>query len=348
MTPPLSRPTPVDYADWLAAIKARVQAARTRAVLAVHREQLELYLGIGRSILEKQGEQGWGAGIVERLAIDLRHEFPDAKGFSVANLRHMRKLAEICAADANLSQVVRDLPWGHCLVLLYQLKDNPARLWYAREAIAHGWSRAVLGAQIETRLHERQGKAVSNFERTLPAPYSELVQQATKDPYIFDFLGVGSEAHERDIENALAAHITRFLLELGAGFSYVGRQVPLQVGGEDFYLDLLFYHLKLRCYVVLELKAGAFKPEFAGKLNFYLSAVDGEMKHPTDNPTIGMLLCKTKNQVVAEYALKDIDKPIGIAEYRLTESIPENLRGSLPSIEELEAALQAMEDGNAA
>jgi predicted nuclease of restriction endonuclease-like (RecB) superfamily len=346
MTQPLPLSVSADYADWLALIKARVQAARTRAVLAVHREQLELYLEIGRAIREKQSEHGWGAGIVEKLAVDLKHAFPDAKGFSVANLRHMRKLAEVCAEDANLSQVVRDLPWGHCLVLLYQLKTNDIRLWYAREAIAQGWSRAVFGIQIETRLHERQGKAVSNFGHTLPPPYSELVQQATKDPYIFDFLGIGSEAHERDIENALTTHVTRFLLELGAGFSYVGRQVPLQVGGEDFYIDLLFYHLKLRCYIVLELKAVPFKPEFAGKLNFYLSAVDGEMKHPADNPTVGMLLCKTKNKVLAEYALKDINKPIGIAEYRLTESIPENLRGKLPSIEELEAALRSVEDAH--
>ena len=332
------------YAEWLASIKARVQAARTRAVLAVHAEQIDLYLDIGRSILDKQAEDGWGKGVVEKLATDLRRTFPDVKGFSVANLRHMRKLAEICAGDEYLSQLVRDLPWGHNLVLLYQLKTPEARQWYAREAIVHGWSRNILEIQVETRLFERQGRAISNFAVALPAPDSELVQQATKDPYIFDFLGVGQEAHERDIENALTDHITRFLLELGAGFSYVGRQVPIEVGGEDFYIDLLFYHLKLRCYVVLELKATAFKPEHAGKLNFYLSAVDAQMKHPADNPTVGMLLCKTKNDVVAEYALKDVDKPIGIAEYRLTEAIPENLRGSLPSIEELESALQAADD----
>lgn len=332
------------YADWLASIKARVQAARTRAVLAVHAEQIELYLDIGRSILDRQSMAGWGKGIVDRLAADLRNAFPDAKGFSVANLRHMRKFAEVCAGDENLSRLVRDLPWGHNLLLMYQLKAGEERCWYAREAIAHGWSRNILAIQIETRLFERQGKAISNFDVALPAPDSELVQQATKDPYIFDFLGIGQEARERDIENALTEHITRFLIELGAGFAYVGRQVPLQVGGEDFFIDLLFYHLKLRCYVVLELKATPFRPEHAGKLNFYLSAVDTQLKHPTDNPTVGMLLCKTKNDVVAEYALKDVDKPIGIAEYRLTEAIPENLRGSLPTIEELEGALQAVAD----
>lgn len=337
---------PADYAPWLAQIKARVQAARTRAVLAVQREQIDLYLEIGRSILDRQGAQGWGSAIVERLSADLRREFPDAKGFSVANLRHMRKAAEIFLADENLLQVVRELPWGHCLSLIYQIKNNADRIWYAQVAIQHGWSRAILDVQIETRLHERQGKAISNFNRTLPAPLSEMVQQATKDPYIFDFLGISNEAHERDLENALATHVTRFLLELGAGFSYVGRQVPLEVAGEDFFIDLLFYHLKLRCYVVIELKSVAFKPEFAGKLNFYLSAIDDLMKHPADNPTVGVLLCKNKNNVLAEYALKDIQKPIGIAEYRLTESIPENLRGSLPSIEELEAALRDMEDAS--
>jgi predicted nuclease of restriction endonuclease-like (RecB) superfamily len=341
--PGISISLPATYPEWLLSIKARVQAARTRAVLAVHTEQIALYLDIGGEILDKQEREGWGVGVVERLSADLKREFPDAKGFSVANLRHMRKLAEFCREQPNLSQLVRDLPWGHCLVLLYQVKDSKARIWYGREAIAHGWSRAVLGIQIETRLFERQGKAVSNFADTLPPAVSELVQQATKDPYIFDFLGVGDEAHERDIENALTRHMTRFLLELGAGFAYVGKQVLVNVGGEDFYVDLLFYHLKLRCYVVLELKAVAFKPEFAGKLNFYLSAIDAQMKHPADNPTVGMILCKTKNDVVAEYALKDVAKPIGIAEYRLTEAIPENLRGSLPTIEELEAALREAE-----
>lgn len=337
---------PATYPDWLASIKARVQAAQTRAVLAVHAEQIDLYLDIGRSILDKQAAEGWGKSVVEKLAADLRNAFPEAKGFSVANLRHMRKLAEICADDANLSQLVRELPWGHNLVLLYQLKTPEARLWYARETIAHGWSRNILAMQIETQLFERQGKAISNFAVALPAPDSELVQQATKDPYIFDFLGVGQEAQERDIENALTEHITRFLLELGAGFAYVGRQVPIEVGGEDFFIDLLFYHLKLRCYVVLELKATPFKPEHAGKLNFYLSAVDAQLRHPADNPTVGMLLCKTKNDIVAEYALKDVEKPIGIAEYRLTEAIPVNLRGSLPTIEELEAALTTAAEKN--
>lgn len=337
-------PLGAGYADWLASIKARVKAARTRAVLAVHAEQVSLYWEIGRSILDKQSAEGWGAKVVRRLAEDLRRLLPDAKGFSYTNLRYMQRLAAEYPDWQICQQVVGKLPWGHVVALLDRVAEPETRQWYAREAVVQGWSRNVLAIQIETRLFERQGKAISNFAAALPAPDSELVQQATKDPYIFDFLGVGQEAQERDIENALTEHITRFLLELGAGFAYVGRQVPIEVGGEEFFIDLLFYHLKLRCYVVLELKATAFKPEHAGKLNFYLSAVDAQLKHPDDNPAVGMLLCKTRNDVVAEYALKDVDKPIGIAEYRLTEAIPENLRGSLPTIEELEAALEAAED----
>lgn len=232
---------------------------------------------------------------------------------------------------------------GHNLEILTKIKSCEEREWYARAEIEYGWSRPVLVHQIESGLYHRQGKAITNFDKQLPAPQSDLAQQTLKDPYIFDFLGVGKEAHERDIENALVEHITRFLLELGAGFSYVGKQVHLEVGGEDFYLDLLFYHLKLRCYVVIELKAVAFKPESVGKLNFYLSAVDATMKHESDNPSIGLILCKDKNRLVAEYALKDISKPVGISEYRLIESIPEDLKGSLPSIEQIETELSEMD-----
>lgn len=340
---PVPMPLPAGYTDWLAAIKARVQAARTRAVLAVNAEQVQLYWEIGREILSRQSEAGWGAKILDRLSQDLRAAFPEAKGFSVTNLKYMRRFAETCPDRQFGQQAADQLPWFHIVVLLTQLADPLEREWYAAKAIAHGWSRNILSMQIEVGACKREGKAISNFSSTLPAYQSDLVQQSLKDPYLFDFLGLGDEAHERDIENALTHHITRFLLELGVGFAYVGRQFPLKVGGEDFYLDLLFYHLKLRCYVVLELKAGAFKPEHAGKLNFYISAVDGTLKHETDNPSIGVLLCKKKDKVVAEYALKDINKPIGIAEYRLTDAIPENLRGSLPSIEELEDALRQAE-----
>lgn len=337
-------PLTAGYHDWLSSIKARVQAAQTRAVLAVHAEQVQLYWEIGQSILQKQREEGWGSGVVRKLADDLRAALPDAKGLSYTNLRYMQRLAGEYPDWAICQRLVGKLPWGHVITLLDRVTTDNTRQWYAAEAIAHGWSRNVLAIQIESRLHERQGKAVTNFSATLPAPNSELATQAVKDPYIFDFLGIGAEAHERDIENALTQHMTRFLLELGAGFAFVGKQVLLTVGEQDFYIDLLFYHLKLRRYVVIELKAGEFKPEYAGQLNFYLSAVDGEMKHAADNPTLGILLCKRKNQVVAEYALRDIAKPMGIAEYRLTEAIPADLRGSLPTIEELEAALKESGD----
>lgn len=337
---------PANYSSWLAAIKARVQAARTRAVLAVNAEQVRLYWEIGRAILDKQQLEGWGAKVLDRLSRDLRAEFPETKGFSVTNLKYMRRFAEECP-DLKFGQQVADqLPWFHIVVLLTQVPEPAERQWYAAKAVEHGWSRNILNMQIETAAGKRSGKATSNFPSTLPAYQSDLVQHSLKDPYLFDFLGLGEEAHERDIENAITRHITRFLLELGAGFAFVGRQVLLHVGDQDFYIDLLFYHLKLRCYVVVELKAGVFKPEYAGQLSFYLSAVDEEMKQADDNPTVGILLCKKKDKVVAEYALRGIDKPMGVAEYRLTEAIPADLRGSLPSIEELEAALQASGDAD--
>lgn len=337
---------PANYSAWLAAIKARVQAARTRAVLAVNAEQVRLYWEIGRAILDKQQQEGWGAKVLDRLSKDLRAEFPETKGFSATNLKYMRRFAEECP-DLKFGQQVADqLPWFHIVVLLTQVPEPAERQWYATKAIEHGWSRNILTMQIETGAGKRAGKAITNFPSTLPAYQSDLVQHSLKDPYLFDFLGLGEEAHERDIESATTRHITRFLLELGAGFAFVGRQVLLHVGDQDFYIDLLFYHLKLRCYVVVELKAGTFKPEYTGQLSFYLSAVDEEMKRADDNPTVGILLCKKKDKVVAEYALRGIDKPMGVAEYRLTEAIPADLRGSLPTIEELEAALQASGDAD--
>lgn len=332
---------PEGYVEWLKEIKERIRSAQQRAVLAANNEMIVVYWQIGRDILERQEQQGWGAKVVERLAADLRREFPDMKGFSRANLLYMRSLAESWPDSSIVQQLVGQIPWGHNITLLTKVKDSAEREWYARAAIEYGWSRAVLLHQIESKLYHRQGKAITNFDKRLPAALSELAQQTLKDPYLFDFFAIGKEAHERDIENALVEHITRFLLELGAGFACVGRQVHLEVGGEDFYLDLLFYHLKLRCYVVIELKAVAFKPEYAGKLNFYLSAVDATMKHESDNPSIGLILCKDKNRLVAEYALKDISKPVGISEYRLIESIPEDLKGSLPSIEQIEAELSS-------
>lgn len=335
---------PTGYVDWLAELKSRIQSAQQRAALAVNHELVLLYWQIGRDILERQAGQGWGAKVIERLALDLRNAFPDMKGFSRANLMYMRAFAEAWPDTEIVQQLVGRLPWGHNLVLLTKLKETKARISYAERAIEHGWSRNVLNIHIETRLLEREGQAVTNFETRLPAPGSDLARNTLKDPYIFDFLDVGKEADEREIESALMRHISRFLLELGAGFAFVGRQVHIEVGGDDFFMDLLFYHTKLRCYVVVELKAGAFKPEQTGQLSFYLSAVDAQMKADLDNPTIGLLLCKTKNRVVAEYALRDSSKPIGVAEYQLAAALPADLQSSLPSIEQIERELGEISD----
>ncbi len=339
MSHPPAAEFPADYSDWLAELKRRIRAAQQRAAQAVNRDLVVLYWQIGHDILQRQSQQGWGAKVIARLAHDLRAAFPDMKGFSRANLMYMRAFAEAWPTAAIVQQLVGQLPWGHNLVLLTRLKNPELRVRYAQRAIEYGWSRNVLNIQIETCLLEREGQALTNFEASLPAPQSDLAREILKDPYVFDFLGVGREADEREIESALVQHLTRFLLELGAGFAYVGRQVHIEVGGEDFFIDLLFYHLKLRSYVVVELKAGAFKPEHTGKLSFYLSAVDAQLKAEQDNPTIGLLLCKTKNQVVAEYALRDSNKPIGVSEYQLVAALPKELESSLPSIEQIEQEL---------
>lgn len=338
-TPPRLTPPPAGYADWLAELKTRIHSAQQRATLAVNRELMLLYWQIGRDILARQAEQGWGSKVIERLAEDLRAAFPDMKGFSRANLMYMRAFAEAWPDAGIVQQAVGQLPWGHNLVLLTRLKNTEQRLAYARSAIAHGWSRNVLNIHIETRLLERQGATLTNFDLTLPKPQSDLTRESLKDPYRLDFLGLGREAGEREIENALVKHITEFLLELGAGFAFVGRQVLLDVAGDEFFIDLLFYHLKLRCYVVIELKSGKFKPEHLGQLSFYLAAVDTQIKHPQDGPTIGLLLCKSKNKVVAEYALRNNTQPLGVAEYQLLDSLPAELQTSLPSIEQIEREL---------
>ena len=332
-------PLPPDYAAWLSELKTRIHSAQQRATLAVNRELVLLYWQIGRDIRQRQEREGWGAKVIERLAQDLRSAFPDMKGFSPRNLKYTRAFAEAWPDESFVQEVLAQLPWYHQLALLDKLNSAEERRWYAAKAIEHNWSRNVLVMQIETRLLERQGQAVTNFPLSLPKPQSDLARESLKDPYRFDFLGLAGEAQEREIEHALVDHVTEFLLELGAGFAYIGRQVLLTVGGDEFFIDLLFYHLKLRCYVVIELKAGAFKPEHLGQLGFYLTVIDRDMKAEHDNPTIGLLLCKTKNKVVAEYALGDKTQPMGIAEYRLVESLPAELKTSLPSIEEIEQAL---------
>ncbi|WP_277058743.1 PDDEXK nuclease domain-containing protein [Trichlorobacter lovleyi] len=331
---------PEGYADWLMELKSRIHSAQQRATQAVNRELVLLYWQIGRDILARQAEQGWGAKVIERLAHDLRTAFPDMQGFSPRNLKYMRAFAEAWPDAQFVQEVLAQLPWYHQLALLDKLDTPESRRWYAAKAIEHNWSRNILVMQIETRLLERQGKTVNNFEQRLPAPQSDLARESLKDPYRFDFLGLSDEAQEREIENALVKHVTEFLLELGAGFAFVGRQVLLDVGGDEFFIDLLFYHLKLRCYVVIELKSGKFKPEHLGQLGFYLTAVDTQVKSEHDNPTIGLLLCKSKNKVVAEYALRDNAQPLGIAEYKLLESLPESLQTSLPSIEQIERELE--------
>lgn len=330
---------PADYAAWISSLKQRIQGARQRALLAANHEQIRLYHEIGSEILRRQSEQKWGAKVIDRLAADLRAAFPDMRGFSASNLKYMRFFAELCP-DLQIGQRSADqLPWFHIVTLLTAIPEAAQREWYATEALKQGWSRETLKLQIKNQLHLRQGSAITNFDQRLSPTQAGLATQVLKDPYHFDFLGLGEEAHERDIENALIRHITRFLLELGEGFAFLGRQFRIEVAGDEFFIDLLFYHTRLKCHVVVELKAQPFRPEHAGQLNFYLSAVDAQIKAADDKPTIGLLLCRTKNRLVAEYALSGIDKPIGVAEYQLVRALPEPLDTSLPSIEEIEAEL---------
>ena len=339
---------PEGYEEFLRDLKQRIRTAQVRAVLAVNRELVLLYWQIGREILERQDRAGWGAKIIESLAADLHLEFPEVKGFSTRNLKYMRALAEAYPDSAFVQQVVAQIPWGHNVRILDGTRDRVEREWYIRQTVQNGWSRNVLVLQIESGLYRRQGKAQTNFTATLPAPQSDLARQVLKDPYNFDFLMLAADAREREMESALLDHLRKFLLELGVGFAFVGSQYPLEVGGEDFRIDLLFYHLKLRCFVVIDLKMGAFQPEYAGKMNFYLSAVDDLLRHPADQPSIGVILCKSKNAVVAEYALRDTAKPIGISKYLATVKLPADLKGSLPTVEELEAELKRNEPGDTA
>ena len=330
---------PDGYSDWLKNLKTDIARAQQRAGLLVNAELIQLYGRIGRDILQRQETQGWGAKIIDRLARDLKDAFPQMRGWSSSNLKYMRFFALHCPDGQFGQQAADQLPWFHVVVLLTKLKRPEEREWYALQVVQHGWGRTTLTLNIKNQLHIRQGGAVTNFEARLPAPDSLLAHETLRDPYLFDFLGLGNDAHEREIEAGLIRHITRFLLELGSGFAFVGRQFQLEVAGDEFFIDLLFYHTRLKCYVVVELKATAFKPEHAGQLNFYLAAVDAQIKADDDKPTIGLLLCKQQNRLVAEYALSGIDKPIGVAEYQLLRNLPESLGRNLPSIEEIEAEL---------
>ncbi|MCA3183975.1 MAG: DUF1016 family protein [Cupriavidus sp.] len=324
-----------EYQTWLASLKGRVEEARRRAMLMANQELVSLYWQLGNEILVRQRREGWGARVIDRLAADLRASYPDMKGFSPRNLKYMRAFAESWPEAAIVQRPAAQLPWSHLCTLLDRLKDPGVREWYACEAVTHGWSRSVLVMQIESRLHERQGRAISNFAERLAPAQSDLVRQVFKDPYIFDFLGLSEHTQERDLEQALTHHVTRFLLELGTGFAFVGRQYKIEVGGDEFFIDLLFYHVKLRCYVVVELKTTPFKPDYAGQLNFYLSAIDDRLRGEADQPTLGLLLCKDNNRLVAEYSLSGMTRPMGVANYQLRRELPPGL----PSVAEIEAEL---------
>jgi predicted nuclease of restriction endonuclease-like (RecB) superfamily len=371
---------PVGYGELLEDLKARIRTAQVRAALSVNRELVALYWHIGKSIVERQRAEGWGKAVVERLSADLQREFPGVAGLSRQNIWKMRafylawteevpilsqpvrELGKTELAQAaretgkailsrpergldgeNLPPIVSEIPWGHNTELIFRVKDPAIRLWYAHQTIANGWSRAMLTHWIESDLYARQGKAVTNFKTALPAPQSDLAVEVVRDPYNFDFLTLRTDAAERELEHGLLAHIRRFLLELGSGFAFVGQQVHLEVDGEDFYLDMLFYHLRLRCYVVIDLKARPFKPEYAGKMNFYLSAVDDLLRHPDDKPSIGIILCKTRSRVIAEYALRQLARPVGVARYvtKLVAALPDDLKGKLPTVAQIQTELAA-------
>lgn len=328
------------YDGFLESLKKQIQTAQLRAATAVNVHATELYFNIGKAIVDRQEQAGWGDAVLKELSKDLASAFPEMKGFSERNLYRMRTFYLAYRAESDISATaVAKIPWGHNIVIIDKVKDPQERAWYVGKTLENGWSRSILKMQIDTELYNRQGHAITNFSKTLPTLQSDLAQQVLKDPYNFDFLTLDEQAHERDIEKSLVKHIEKFLLELGVGFAFVGKQYHMDIGEKDFYIDLLFYHLRLRCYVVIELKGGDFKPEYAGQLNFYLSAVDDLLRHPDDKPSIGLLLCRTKNQFVAEYALRGISKPIGVSEFTLTESLPDNLKGQLPTIEELEKEL---------
>ena len=324
---------------FLGALKTRIRTAQLRASIAVNRELILLYWQIGREILQRQQHEGWGTKVIERLAKDLKREFPDIKGFSRTNLLYMRAFAEAYPDEQFVHQLGGQIPWRHNCVLLDRVKAPEQRIWYIQQILANGWSRAILEMQIESGLYQRQGGAVTNFGKTLPQPQSDLAQQLIKDPYNFDFLTLGKEAQERDLERALVDRIRDFLLELGAGFSFVGSQYSIEISGQEYRLDLLLYHLKLRCFVVIDLKMVEFQPEFSGKMNFYVSAVDLTLRHPDDQPTIGIILCKSKDKTVAELALQGMTQPIGVSTHRIGNTIPEQLKNILPTIEQLEMEL---------
>ena len=346
------------YYSWLKELKHKVRLVQIKAAVKVNSELLQFYWELGQDIADKQRNAKWGDGFLKQLSIDLSSEFPDMKGFSLSNLKYIKQwylfysqeigksqqaVGQKPIAKQAVSQLVQ-IPWGHNIAIISKCKNLDEALFYIQKTIQNNWSRSVLTHHIESDLFKREGKAITNFKATLPEPQSDLARETLKDPYNFDFLTLTEKHNEKELENALINHVTKFLLELGAGFSYIGQQYKLEVSGDEFFIDLLFYHVKLHCYVVVELKAVKFKPEFAGKLNFYVSAVDGILKSEQDNTSIGILICKSKNDTVVEYALKDVHKPIGVSEYIITKNLPDEFKSSLPSIEDIEAELSRRED----
>ncbi|MEK7299019.1 MAG: PDDEXK nuclease domain-containing protein [Candidatus Margulisiibacteriota bacterium] len=353
------------YSELLEVVQTKIRLAQQQAALSVNRELILLYWEIGNLIDQKQKQEGWGAGIIPKLSQDIQNLLPEVKGFSARNIGRMiafyreypnatpflpqavarsRPHENLPQAVAKIETLIFVLPWGHNILLMEKVKNHQHRLFYMQQAIQNGWSRAILEMMWDSQLHQRDGAKLSNFKALLPPGQSDMAQQTLKDPYIFDFLTLSEPYHERELELALLTHVEKFLLELGVGFSFVGRQYPLRIGADEFYIDLLFYHLKLRCFVVIELKKGKFKPEYAGKLNFYCNVVDDTLKHKDDHSTIGLILCQDKDELIAEYALKGIEKPIGISEYQLTKLLPKELKSSLPSIEEIEAELGSYDE----
>jgi predicted nuclease of restriction endonuclease-like (RecB) superfamily len=330
---------PPNYDRFLKDLKQRIRTAQVKAALAINQEMVMLYWSIGRDILQRQESEGWGTKVIDRLAQDLKAAFPDIRGFSPRNIRYMRTFALAYPDEQIVQRSAAQLPWRQTMVVLDKLKDQEQRLWYTAQSLENGWSRDILAMQIDSDLYRRQGGAVTNFDRTLPSPQSDLAQQLLKDPYNFDFISLGKDAQERDLERALVAHIRDFLLELGVGFSFVGSQYPIEIDGRDFRLDLLFYHLKMRCFVVIDLKMGDFQAEFSGKMNFYVSAVDEVLRHPDDQPTIGLILCRSKSRTIAEFSLRGMSQPIGVATHAIGQELPDSLKDVLPTVEQLEAEL---------
>jgi len=339
-----------EYADWLKDIKERVRVAQIRAQISVNIEMLALYWFVGESIADKLTKSSWGSHVVDRLSEDLKKAFPEMSGFSRSNLFYMKKWVEFYSTETvqqlvgqlgivSIQQIVGQIPWGQNIAIITKSRSPQEAVFYVMKTIQNNWSRGVLIHQIELQLYERQGKSVTNFQCTLPEPQSERAEETLKDPYIFDFMTMSEKVHERNVENQLVSHIKEFLLELGSGFSFIGNQYHIEVAEKDYFIDLLFYHIHLRCFVVIEIKTVEFKPEYAGKLNFYLSAIDEILKSEHDNPTIGLILCKNKNKLDVEYALRDISKPIGVSEYKLLQSVPDDLKSSLPTVEQLEKEL---------